>query len=90
VRQTPTTVMIDALRILANDLQSEDGVPEACIAEAALRIEQMHAELESYRGCLQFIAAPRLELQLADTDAREFARAYEEMAAGALKEWKSK
>lgn len=38
-----TATLISALRILARDIQSEDGVANACIAEAADRIEQLNA-----------------------------------------------
>lgn len=44
--RTETTVLIDAMRILAQDIQSEDGVANAAIAEAADRLEELNAELE--------------------------------------------
>lgn len=37
---TQTKTLIDALRVLARDIQSEDGVANAAIAEAADRLEQ--------------------------------------------------
>jgi len=37
--RTPTPILIEALRILSRDIQSEDGVANAAIAEAADRIE---------------------------------------------------
>lgn len=37
---TPTETLIKALRILANDIQSEDGVANAVILEAAQRMEE--------------------------------------------------
>jgi hypothetical protein len=40
---TDTTTLIAALRILTRDIQSDDGVANSCIAEAADRIEQLDA-----------------------------------------------
>jgi len=37
---TPTETLIKSLRILANDIQSEDGVANAAILEAAQRMEE--------------------------------------------------
>jgi hypothetical protein len=37
---TPTETLIKALRILANDIQSEDGVANTAILEAAQRMEE--------------------------------------------------
>ena len=34
------------MRILANDIQSDDGIANAAIAEAADRIEQLEANME--------------------------------------------
>lgn len=39
--RTSTPTLIGAMRILANDIQSEDGVANAAIAEAADRMEEM-------------------------------------------------
>ncbi len=38
---TDTATLIAALRILAREIQSDDGVANSCIAEAADRIEQL-------------------------------------------------
>jgi hypothetical protein len=40
-----TQTIIGTLRILANDIQSEDGVANAAIAEAADRMEELCSEL---------------------------------------------
>ena len=37
---TPTETLIKALRILSNDIQSDDGVANAAILEAAQRMEE--------------------------------------------------
>lgn len=42
--KTSTKVLIEALRVLAMDIQSEDGVANAAIAEAAGRLEELQAE----------------------------------------------
>lgn len=42
--KTDNKTLISALRILSNEIDSQDGVANACIAEAANRIE----ELEKY------------------------------------------
>ena len=40
---TPKTeTIIESLRILAQDIQSNDGVANACIIEAADRLEELH------------------------------------------------
>lgn len=39
--KTDTRILISALRILARDIQSGDGVANACIYEAADRIDQL-------------------------------------------------
>ena len=40
--RTDIEVLIKALRILVEDIQSEDGVANACIAEGADRLEEYH------------------------------------------------
>lgn len=42
---TPTSTLIKALRILARDIQSDDGVANAAIAEAAERLEEQHERI---------------------------------------------
>lgn len=55
--QTSTKTLVSALRILAQDIQSDDGVANAAIAEAADRLEfqdiqirNLLALLEEHRG----------------------------------------
>ena len=48
-----TQTLIEALRILARDIESGDGIANACIAEAADRLEgyaERLAELESQKA----------------------------------------
>lgn len=39
--RTDSVTLVAALRILARDIQSDDGVANACISEAADRIEEL-------------------------------------------------
>ena len=56
--KTDTNTLIDALRIIARDIYSEDGIANAAISEAADRLEQLQRkvrnqrrELEQLKGC---------------------------------------
>lgn len=44
--RSSTETIISALRVLARDIQSDDGVANAAIAEAADRMEEMQRQLE--------------------------------------------
>ena len=44
--KTPTQTLAAALRILANDVESPDGVANAAIAEAAERLDELAAQVE--------------------------------------------
>jgi len=44
---TQTEIIIKALRVLVNDIQSPDGVPNACVAQAADRLEELQRLNES-------------------------------------------
>lgn len=51
--KTKDETLIAALRILVDDIQSDDGVANACIAEAADRIEELAlrvAQLENQQS----------------------------------------
>jgi hypothetical protein len=50
--RTSTEILVKSLNILANDIQSEDGVANAAIAEGALRIEELNKENLLYRDIL--------------------------------------
>lgn len=45
MKKTNSKTLIKALRILSEDVQSDDGVANACIAEAADRIEELEAKV---------------------------------------------
>jgi len=50
--RTSTEILVESLNILANHIQSEDGVANAAIAEGALRIEELNKENLLYRDIL--------------------------------------
>lgn len=45
MKKNNSKTLIKALRILSEDIQSDDGVANACIAEAADRIEELEAKI---------------------------------------------
>ena len=47
--KTSTPTLVSALRILAGEIQSDDGVANMTIAEAADRIEELAGEIERWR-----------------------------------------
>jgi len=55
-RETKTEVLIAAMRVLARDIQSQDGVANAAIAEAADRLEGYYVWFEQLwpfnAGCI--------------------------------------
>jgi hypothetical protein len=60
-----TETIIGALRVLANDIQSQDGVANAAIAEAADRMEELCNELLFYRTLNKnFVEAGRICAQI--------------------------
>jgi hypothetical protein len=48
MKMTDTETLIKALRILANDIQSDDGIANAAIAEAADRLEKLSNEASNH------------------------------------------
>jgi len=50
---TPTQTLIRAMRILARDLPSDDGVANEAIAEAALRLEELDDHLTATKHELE-------------------------------------
>lgn len=47
IHKSSTAILIKALHALAGDIQSEDGVANAVVAEAAQRIEEL-AEIQQF------------------------------------------
>jgi len=75
--RSETETIIGALRVLANDIQSGDGIANLAIAEAADRMEELCAELlfqkrlaEKYVGagkiCAQIYIARNISLSEKD------------------------
>jgi len=63
--RSKTETIIGALRVLANDIQSGDGVANAAIAEAADRMEELCSELLFYRKLNKnFVEAGRICAQI--------------------------
>lgn len=48
MRRAKTGTIIAAMRILAEDIHSEDGVANAAIREAADRLEELHARVSKH------------------------------------------
>jgi hypothetical protein len=46
---TPDEILIKALLILARDIQSDDGIANACIVEAAGRLQELVDELNALK-----------------------------------------
>jgi len=44
--KTKTKTLIKALRILSRDIESDDGVANACVAEAADRLEELENKID--------------------------------------------
>lgn len=49
MRKTEDKVLIEALFILAREIQSGDGVANACIYEAAVRMEELVAMVKELK-----------------------------------------
>jgi ABC-type transporter Mla subunit MlaD len=47
--RSTTNTLVEALNILARDIQSEDGVANACIAEAAQRLQEQEENINDLR-----------------------------------------
>lgn len=50
--KTRTPILISAMRLLSRDIQSEDGVANAAIAEAAERLEELETSVTNLRGAM--------------------------------------
>ena len=55
-RKTDTKTLLKAMRILARDIQSDDGVANGAISEAADRMEELQAQRDRLREALRDIA----------------------------------
>ena len=60
--RSKTTTLIQAMRILAADIQSEDGVANAAIAEAADRMEELLELVDGAYDVVEINSAPETEV----------------------------
>ena len=56
-RKTDTKTLLKAMRILARDIQSDDGVANGAISEAADRMEELQAERDRLREAYDLLIA---------------------------------
>jgi hypothetical protein len=61
-RESTDIVLVHSLRILARDIQSEDGVANAAIAEAADRLEALSESIGKIRADVQLLRGRRVFL----------------------------
>jgi hypothetical protein len=57
--RSTTETLISALRVLANDIESDEGVVEAALSEAANRLEEMSRHSIKCFNCK--VVVPELE-----------------------------
>lgn len=62
--KSSTETLIVALRVLARDVQSEDGVANSCLREAAERMEELNQVVDLATGVVQ--AASRGDQEFID------------------------
>jgi hypothetical protein len=60
--KTQTDVLIAAMRILARDVESGDGVANAAIAEAADRLKELDAKLKQTHDDYQLIRSKAIDV----------------------------
>ena len=58
--KSKTETIIGALRVLARDIQTDDGVINACLSEAALHLEELSILVDQYKimAASQWMYAP--------------------------------
>lgn len=49
IHRTDDTILIEALYLLAKDIQCDDGVANECIREAALRLSELVEENKHFK-----------------------------------------
>ena len=75
-KKTNTKTLIEAMRILARDIQSDDGVANGAISEAADRMEELQAQRDRLREALEF--AEKRSKQIGETSNDYYERLAEE------------
>lgn len=66
MKSSTTDELISAGKLLARDLQSDDGVAQACVREMADRLEQFHRLACLARELQRNLRAPKRQERLAD------------------------
>ena len=59
-RRTDDATLIEAVRILARDIQTDDGVIPACLSEVATRLEELVEERRGFLTPLEVTGLMRL------------------------------
>jgi hypothetical protein len=76
------TVLVKALRILAEDIQSDDGVANVCIYEAAERIQQLSDQLTKWKQCAHDLAVYGMSNSWQSLDWQEAMTRYVKLREG--------
>jgi hypothetical protein len=76
------TVLVKALRILAEDVQSDDGVANVCIYEAAERIQQLSDQLTKWKQCAHDLAVYGMSNSWQSLDWQEAMTRYVKLREG--------
>jgi predicted component of type VI protein secretion system len=53
MKDTDTSTLASAMDVLARDIQSDDGVANAAVAEAAQRLRQQHEKIQNLTRALR-------------------------------------
>jgi hypothetical protein len=77
-----TSVLVKALRILAHDIQSQDGVANACIYEAADRIQQLSDQITKWKQCAHDLAVYGMSNSWQSLDWQEAMKRYVKLREG--------
>ncbi len=76
--RSSTETIIGALRVLANDIQSDDGIANACCYEASCRLEELQSELSELRKANEKLEQSETLLIEQRDNAQEYADALAE------------
>lgn len=77
-----TSVLVDALRNLAEDIWSKDGVANACVWEAAERIQQLTDQLAEWKSCAHDLAVYGMSNSWQSMDWQEAMTRYVKLREG--------
>ncbi len=62
IPRSSTETIIGALRVLSVDIQTDDGVVNSCLREAADRMEELDGEVTLLRNAIKDIQESRKEI----------------------------